>query len=401
MISCQTLSYAFSHHLFHQANQLSRRLPGYLAVTPSFVTPQTLARINAFAPRLARAFASRSHPEVPASFIRTYPGEHVYQLCARVLGKPYSYFSAHDRMARRILRDFNPPDTLIAIDTGAETLFRAWKGKTRCVLDLTIATAPYREKIFSEAETSPTHRGVAFHHPGEWELTRYTTEVAMADQILCPSEFVMDSCRYLGAPEEKLRLLPYGFDPGRFAPVPRRAAADDTLRVVFAGTLCHRKGSHLLLTAFERFHRAHPRSELHVFGEVLDRPATLPDGVILHGRVPQDVLAARLREMDVMAFPTLFEGSAYVVYQALASGLPVITTRNCGSIVDPSCGIVLGEITADALHDALERVNADRGMLARLAQAAPAKVGHYTWAHYGERLHHILTEETRRPTAST
>lgn len=400
MISCPTLSYAFSHHLFHQANQLGRRLPGYLAVTPSFVSPAQLARMNAISPRLGRAFASRSHPEVPASFIRTYPCEHVYQLCARIIGKPYSYFSAHDRMARRILHDFNPPGTLIAIDTGAETLFRAWKGKTRCVLDLTIATAPYREKIFSEAEASPAHRGVAFHHPGEWELTRYAAEVALADLILCPSQFVMDSCRYLGAAEEKLRLLPYGFDPGRFAPGPRRAN-DDTLRVVFAGTLCHRKGSHLLLTAFERFHRAHPRSELHVFGEVLDRPATLPAGVILHGRVPQDVLAARLREMDVMAFPTLFEGSAYVVYQALASGVPVITTRNCGSIVDSSCGILLEEITADALHYALVRVQSDRAMLARLAQAAPAQVGHYTWAHYGERLHRILTEETHRPTTPT
>lgn len=397
MISCHTLSYAFSHHLFQQAAELSHRLENYMAVTPSFVTAQTLARVGRLSPRLQTRLKRRSHAQVPPSCLHTYPIEHVYQLWARLRGRPYSYFSAHDRMARRIVRDFTPPDTLIAIDTGAEALFRAWRGRTRLVLDLTIATPQYREKIFSAAEASPLHRGVQFHHPGEWEIVRYASEVGMADLILCPSEFVMDSCRHLGAPDSKLRLLPYGFDPGVFSPGGPKAR--DAFRIVFAGTFCHRKGSHLLLQAFAQFREERPEAELHVFGEVLDAPLTPPPGVKFHGRVPQDVLAAQFQAMHVMAFPTLFEGSAYVVYQALASGLPVITTRNCGSVVDASCGLILDEISAAALCAALVRCYDDRHGLARMAMTAPDCVRQFTWSHYGERLHQILNEAQPRHAA--
>lgn len=392
MIESPLLSYGFSHHLFHQAAQLAPRVAGYRMATPSFVSPKCVARIRPWFPRLARSLSRRSHPAIPSGVARTYPIEHVYQLAARLARRPYSYFSAHDRMARRILRDFTPPSALLAIDTGAESLFRAWKGRTCCVLDLTIAVPHYRAKIFIEAESDPAHAGVKFHHPGEWELTRYAAEVSMADFILCPSEFVMDSCRFLGAPSEKLRLLPYGFDPGRFSPPAAPRGTGNPLRVVFAGTFNHRKGSHLLLEAFALLRATHRDAELHVFGDVQDSPRAGTEGVRFHGRVPQEVLAGQFREMDVMAFPTLFEGSAYVVYQALASGVPVITTRNSGSVVDSTCGVILPEITADALHAALSRFAADRASLSRLAAAAPAHVARYTWAHYGERLRSILAE---------
>lgn len=388
MIRRDTLSYAFSHHLFHQAEQLRHRLANYQAVTPSYFSAATVARAGRYSAALQKILARRSHPSLPASTVRTYPVEHLYQIGARLARQHYSYFSAHDRMARRILRDFAPPRTLIAIDTGAETLFKAWRGRSRLVLDLTIATAPYREKIFSDAEASPLHHGIRFHHPGPWELTRYAAEVALADLILCPSEFVMDSCRFMGAPETKLRLLPYGFDPGLFTPGER--PPDERFKIVFAGTFCHRKGSHLLLEAFASFHRRHAEAELHVFGDVLDAPANAPEGVTFHGRVPQTVLAHRMREMDVMAFPTLFEGSAYVVYQALASGVPVITTRNCGSVVDESCGIILPEISAPALLAALENCHANRPRLAAMSDAAPRAVSRHTWSHYGDHLAEIL-----------
>ncbi|HEY1109046.1 MAG TPA: glycosyltransferase family 4 protein, partial [Opitutaceae bacterium] len=318
--------------------------------------------------------------------------EHVYQAAARLLRRPYSYFAAHDRMARRIVRDFAPPKVLLAIDTGAESLFRAWQGKVRRVLDLTIAVPQYRAHIFSAAEADPRNAGVSFHHPGGWELTRYAAEVQLADLILCPSDFVMDSCRFVGVPESRLRLLPYGFDPGVFAPPDTPPAATEPLCIVFVGTFCTRKGSHLLLPAFASVRAAHPEAELHVFGDVQDAPAATPPGVVFHGRIPQPELALQLRRMHLMAFPTLFEGSAYAVYQALASGVPVITTRNCGSIVDDSCGVLLREPDAAGLRESLLRLAGDRAALHRLALAAPARVRDYTWMNYGSRLQEILCD---------
>lgn len=392
MISCSLLSYGFAHHLFQQAAELHARFESYRFATSSYIDAGLVRRIGGLSPRAGRSLARRSHPRLPGSLARSYPIEHAYQACARLFGRPYSYFSAHDRMARRIVGDFHPPKVLLAIDTGAETLFRTWRGRVRCVLDLTIAVPQYRAHVFGAAEADPRNVGVRFHHPGEWELTRYAAETQMADLILCPSEFVMDSCRFVGVPESRLQLLPYGFDPGVFTAPPSPPPPAEPLRIAFVGTFCTRKGSHLLLPAFAAVRSAYPEAELHVFGEVQDGPTATPAGVIFHGRIPQPALAAQLRRMHLMAFPTLFEGSAYAVYQALASGVPVITTRNCGSIVDDSCGIVLREPNAAELREAMLRLANDRVTLGRLALAAPTRVRDYTWANYGSRLQKILCE---------
>lgn len=392
MISCSLLSYGFGHHLFQQAAELHARFTGYRFATSSYFEAPTVQRAARLSARLGRGLARRSHARVPGRIARTYPVEYAYQAAARLLRRPYSYFSAHDRMARRILRDFHPPKALLAIDTGAESLFRAWKGRTRCVLDLTIALAHYRAHVFSAAEAEPRNAGVRFHHPGAWELARYGAEAQLADLILCPSEFVMDSCRFVGVPEARLRLLPYGFDPGVFAAPATPPAPAESLRIAFVGTFCTRKGSHLLLPAFATVARRYPDAQLHVFGDVQDAPAARPAGVVFHGRISQPELATQLQHMHLMAFPTLFEGSAYAVYQALASGVPVITTRNCGSIVDASCGVILREPDASALSEAILRLADDRVALQRLALAAPHRVREYTWSHYGSRLQQILCD---------
>lgn len=392
MISASLLSYGFGHHLFQQAAELHARFDGYRFATTSYFDTSVVRRLGGFSPRLGRSLSRRSHARVPGRLARTYPIEHAYQAAARLLRRPYSYFAAHDRMARRIVRDFHPPKVLLAIDTGAEPLFRAWQGQVRRVLDLTIAVPQYRAHIFAGAEADPRNAGVSFHHPGGWELTRYAAEVQMADLILCPSDFVMDSCRFVGAPEARLRLLPYGFDPGVFAPAHTAPAPAEPLRIVFVGTFCTRKGSHLLLPAFAAVRAAHAAAELHVFGDVQDAPATTPSGVTFHGRIPQPELALQLRRMHLMAFPTLFEGSAYAVYQALASGVPVVTTRNCGSIVDDSCGVLLREPDVAGLREALLRLAGDRAALHRLALAAPVRVRDYTWMNYGARLQEILCD---------
>ena len=386
------LSYGFSHHLFHQAVELQDRFDRYAVATPSFFSAATLRRVGRLSRRLAALLARRSHPRLRAEIVHPFPIEHAYQLSARLFRKDYSYYAAHDRMARRIVRRFDPPAAVIAIDTGAESLFRAWAGRSFRVLDLTIANAPFRSHLFRAAESAPDAAGVWFHHPGEWELRRYAAEAELADLVLCPSEFVMESCRFIGVPEYRLRLLPYGFDPGRFHAPPTPPDPAGPLRLVFVGTFCTRKGSHLLLPAFAAVRARTPDAELHVFGDVQDHPAEPPPGVVFHGRIPQPLLAERLRGMHLMAFPTLFEGSSYAVYQALASGVPVVTTRNCGSIVDTTCGVVLAEPAVAELTATLLALVHDRVRLAALAAGAAERVKHYTWARYGERLHRILAE---------
>lgn len=390
--SPQLISYGFSHHLFEQAAALSQSFEEYRMITPSYISKGYAKLASAIHPWLGKQFAKRTHPVLDPKFSATYPVEHLYQLWAKLRKQPFSYFQAHSRMARRILNDFEPPLALLTIDTGAESLFKAWKGKTFCILDLTIAIPQYRSHIYDQAAKESWNKNVKFHYPCDWELQRYGDEIQLADLILCPSKFVFDSCRFAGVPENRLRILPYGFDPGRFHVDHGSRNDTSTFKIVFVGSFCYRKGSHILLDAFHQLNNAYSNVELHIFGKVIDPPNYQTENVIFYGHLPQTVLAEKLKEMDVMAFPTFFEGSAYAVYQALASGLPVITTPNCGSVVDDSCGILLEEISPDSLYKSLERLYLHQDNLRKMSMAAPKVACQYSWQNYGIQLNKILHE---------
>jgi glycosyltransferase involved in cell wall biosynthesis len=89
----------------------------------------------------------------------------------------------------------------------------------------------------------------------------------------------------------------------------------------------------------------------------------------------------------VFVMPSLAEGSAEAIYEALAAGLPVITTDAAGSVVRPGIdGWVVAERDSVALAEAIERVVGDRRLRATMSLAARERAKEYTVERYGERL---------------
>lgn len=378
------LAYAVSHHAFEQGARLSEAFDNYRLATFSYFDPATVERFGRCSKALSGVLAKRSHPRLPARQVMDFPSEQIRQITCRLTGKPFSYFRAHDRMAGRLVRRLSPPRALICIDTGAENLFRAWKGETHRIFDLTIGLPQARVKIYDRArEMGET---IDFHYPGDWELERYAAEVELADSILCPSDFVRDTCVAGGVPAGKCFIIPYGFDPGLFAPDETWDPAVCRPRCVFIGSFCHRKGSHIVIDLLPELRKRFPELEMHVFGTVIDPPGRAVPGLILHGHVPQEKLAERLRQMHLMIFPSYFEGSAYAIYQALASGVPVITTRNAGSVVDASCGQVLDFPEREAFLEAVTGALANPDRLQEWRAGARSRIAGYTWEAYGRRL---------------
>jgi glycosyltransferase involved in cell wall biosynthesis len=392
MNELDVISYGFANHLLDQAAILSQSIQNYRAVMPSYFPTSLVKKITSVSPKLGQRLAYRTHHQLNPHFVKTYPIELGYQLLAKLKRQSFSYFSAHDRMAARILRDFSPPKVLIAIDTGAESLFRAWQANAFCVLDLSIAIPQYRIHIYNQAKLEQWNSSVHFHYPCKWELERYSAEIAMADLILCPSQFVWDSCRFAGVEENRLRLLPYGFNSDIFNSFGRSQSVTESFKIAFVGSFCYRKGSHILLEAFHKLIQNHSNLELHIFGKIIDEPNPKTSKLFIHGHVPQSTLAKELLHMDVLAFPTLFEGSSLAVYQALACGLPVVTTTNCGSIVNEFCGVLLDEISPVALYETLEKLYFDKLRLQAMSVAATQIASRYTWQNYGSNLMQILED---------
>jgi glycosyltransferase involved in cell wall biosynthesis len=105
------------------------------------------------------------------------------------------------------------------------------------------------------------------------------------------------------------------------------------------------------------------------------------------GRVDRDKIHLEFQSADLFVLPTLAEGSAESVYEALAAGLPVITTKSAGSVVrDGIEGRIVPERDPEALAEAIRELTEDRALRDRMAVAARERARDFTWERYGERL---------------
>jgi glycosyltransferase involved in cell wall biosynthesis len=213
-------------------------------------------------------------------------------------------------------------------------------------------------------------------------------KLAMADRIFAPSPLVARSLLDNGIPEERVLRSSYGWSPGRLGSAARTRPLDAPPVFLFAGTVCLRKGVHLLLDAWSR---AEVKGQVDLVGEVLEETWTVcrahlerPD-VHRAGHVAR--VAQAYADADVFAFPTLEEGSPLVIYEAMSFGLPILTSpMGAGDVVrDGVEGRVLDPYDRDAWVDELRRFASDPDLRARTGAAARARAQTFTWDKVGAR----------------
>jgi glycosyltransferase involved in cell wall biosynthesis len=97
----------------------------------------------------------------------------------------------------------------------------------------------------------------------------------------------------------------------------------------------------------------------------------LRDGMEIVGAVPRADIECHYEWADALVLPTLSEGSANVVVEAMARGLPVVTTPNAGSVIEDGLNGLLVHIRdSQALASALLRLANDEALRRRLGSAA-------------------------------
>ncbi len=191
----------------------------------------------------------------------------------------------------------------------------------------------------------------------EGRYARRCAEIALADVIITNSTLTAKSHIRAGADPEKTFVASLGA-PAPLDYVERRP--DDRqrpLRAVWAGPFSLRKGAHYLLKAWQIF-KPGTAATLDIYGAMALPERLLrdqPDGVVVHGSVPQSQLFQAFQAADVLVFPTLSDGYGMVIAEALAHGLPVITTDQAGAadLITPANGLVVPAADPDALADAL------------------------------------------------
>lgn len=281
-------------------------------------------------------------------------------------------------------------DTLYVFNSaGLEILEEAKRRGCVCVVDQITAPWAIEEPLLEEErqrwpgwEEGATDRAA-------WDplAEREQTEWALADVIICGSEFVRDGVARLGGPVEKCVVVPYGVRDASLRTSPRDRH-DGPLRVLFAGTLQLRKGVQYLLEAARlvpagsAVFRLAGASQFNA--SALEGFAGQADVL---GAVPRSDMGAQYEWADVLVAPSISEGSANVCYEALAAGLPVIATANTGSIVrDGADGYIVPIRDAQTIADRITAVAASKELWSKLSAGAATRAAEHTWSKYAERL---------------
>lgn len=183
----------------------------------------------------------------------------------------------------------------------------------------------------------------------------------------------------------------------------RPSDPDAPVRMLCVATVTERKGHELLVDALTDL--THMNWTLTCVGSVERSPSTvralkmrieaagLEDRVILMGELDEAALQRQFRAADVFVLATHYEGYGMAVAQALAHGLPIISTRTGAieELVRPEAGVLVEPGDCAALRDVLSRVLADADLRRQLtdgARAAGAKLS--SWSAASERMSEIL-----------
>jgi alpha-maltose-1-phosphate synthase len=352
----------------------------------------------------------RSYPEIPANLVYAHPWRELIRLVAQRKGwrslvrhgtGPFRMDAVCEALDRAVAAGIagaaEPmrPDALYAYEDCALESFRAAQPLgSKCIYELPIGYVRFWFALLSEeiAREPLWGQTIDTNAYSEARLARKDAELAAADTVVVPSEFVSRSLR--GSPAGKVVIVPYGCPPVANSDS-RSACASGPLRVLFVGYISQRKGISYLLRAIDEMNGA---AELTLVGQFSHSSAELTAQLNRHRWIrtlPHEKVLEEMRSHDVLVLPTLCEGRALVVLEALSQGLPVITTLNAGTedvVVEGLSGSIVPICSSDAIAVALTKLAEDRGLLEDLSQGALRVAKEYGWARYRERLLRAIGE---------
>ncbi len=236
-----------------------------------------------------------------------------------------------DRWAKKLLR---PGDHIISSYAYANESFK-W---VRANGGLTFMDAgnSHPENFWTTLVEEHERWGSRFPPVARHYYERSLAMMEHVDYVLSASSFVARTFLERGFKPERILPHPRPVDLSAFKPPERARPPNRPLTVIGTGALCLRKGSPYLFEAFRLIQKSIPTARFvlrRIIGSdvqpLLSRYRDLP--ITWLERTSPAGLAEHLRQADIFILPSLEDGLALTVVEALACGLPVITTPNTGA----------------------------------------------------------------------
>ncbi len=385
---------------------------GLLSFFSTTLAATGVERLSFLPARLREEAARRSYP-VASAKIRQRPLSEALRLVAvklshRRMGGLLSRLASMDRVWQDLDRSTarlltsrikgDAPSAVYCYEDGALQSFRrASRMGLRCIYDLPIGYFKSAQRIFAEESDLCPEFADALSLDGGAEpmekLERKEQEASLATTIIACSPFVHQTLVEGGVEAGKIQTVQFGSPAGIKGKEYNAPIKNRPLRFLFVGLVIQRKGIGYLLRAKKSLGR---KVELIVMGRMPARPESILKYKHLFEYEPPRPHAQVLELMkscDVLVLPSLFEGQALVVLEAMKCGLPVIITPNTGAgdLVDEGqSGFVVPIRSESVLAEKMEWFADHKDAVEAMGLAASAKAAGLTWESYGRQIVHIV-----------
>lgn len=355
----------------------ARALNILLTTLPTKIRPRSLARL-----------IRRQVDCVPTSKIHTSDRlffEHLrQQMLPRDLVEHYSRFDSI--FAEQMIRAGTGKANTLYSMFGEGRAFLKYAKMKGLKIAVDVYINPLTHVIYkTEQERFPTWPNTQYYaHDADEERVNELLE--LADILLCPSTAVFEGLKHYSCFDEKrARIVPYGCSIN----YGRRINQPVTGRVLFSGNATLGKGIHYLAQVATLCAEQGKSVDFRVAGSVLESIRSRPECSHLNflGHLSKSQLVEEYMTADVFVLPTLAEGSASVVVEALAAGIPVVTTHSAGSVITHGVeGLIVPERDPEALMDAVMSIVENRQRRDAMALAALRTAKEHTEENWSVRL---------------
>jgi colanic acid/amylovoran biosynthesis glycosyltransferase len=211
-------------------------------------------------------------------------------------------------------------------------------------------------------------------------------KITRASFVVCIGYFSRSQLMLLSEPHnwDKLEVAPLGVDPEVFTLRPSRTA-NNPFEILCVGRLVPAKGQHILLSAIYQLAKSERRVRLRLVGggpdrEILEREVIkrgLSEYVVFEGVINQDQIRELFYNADVFVLPSFAEGIPVALMEAMAMGVPCVTTFVAGIselIRNGVDGILVAPSDRDGLVQAIERLIDSPELCRELARSGRERV---------------------------
>jgi glycosyltransferase involved in cell wall biosynthesis len=308
-------------------------------------------------------------------------------------------YQAQDQAVARRLR--MRPETfggVYAYEDGAFESFKAAEDvNVRRVYDLPIAYwTTVRQLLAEEASRLPawekTLGGGVTDSPAK--LERKSRELELAEIIVCPSQFVARSLPEATKTKKKVIISPFGSPPAPDSAEGPAPGTNGKLRVLFAGSMSQRKGLGDLFAAMRLLNGSDvelvvlgaPQAPLEFYRQEFS-------GFLHEPNRPHEEVLRLMRSCHVFCLPSIAEGRALVMQEAMSQGLPLIITPNTGGedlIEEGVTGFLVPIRSPEKIAEKITWFADHRPGLGEMSRAARHKAAGLTWENYGQTIAHAV-----------